>query len=200
MKIESKQNRIDTQDKQNVKNKFAKGFTLLELLVVVVIIGILAAIALPQYQKIIEKSKASQAFVLLKELAQEQEEYYISHGEYSKKFENLTADIKWQGTKGWQYALHTDTVSNDDWSLQLLFNHNAVAIQMMRIKGKYMGGGFVYYLFYSELKSATGKIICKEGVNLTYYPFEETKGSYCENIFHGTLIDDRWNTNLYVLN
>lgn len=41
-----------------------KGFTLIELLTVVVIVGILSSIALPQYQRAVEKSRAAEAVTM----------------------------------------------------------------------------------------------------------------------------------------
>ena len=49
-----------------------KGFTLLELMVSIIIIGILAAVAVPQYQKAVEKSRAAEALTLGKSIVEAQ--------------------------------------------------------------------------------------------------------------------------------
>ncbi len=56
------------------------GFTLVELMIVVAVIGVLAAIAIPQYDSYVRKSKRSEAKVALNSLAQLQESFYANNG------------------------------------------------------------------------------------------------------------------------
>jgi len=59
-----------------------KGFTLIELLVVVLIIGILSAIAVPQYNKTVAKARAAEGLSKINTLYQALEVYKLANDDY----------------------------------------------------------------------------------------------------------------------
>ena len=69
------------------------GFTLIELLVVVLIIGILAVVAVPQYKKAHEKTLLGKMFVSAKQLHQAQTEYLLANGTITYSLANLSVDF-----------------------------------------------------------------------------------------------------------
>ncbi|WP_428897962.1 prepilin-type N-terminal cleavage/methylation domain-containing protein [Parelusimicrobium proximum] len=75
-----------------------KGFTLIELSVVVVIIAVLAALAVPAYQKAAERSKTMEAVTILNKIRSEQEKTAsFNNGKYADTFSSLSPVI--QGKK-----------------------------------------------------------------------------------------------------
>jgi prepilin-type N-terminal cleavage/methylation domain-containing protein len=70
-----------------VRNR--KGFTLVELAVVIVIIGVLAAFGVPKFLKSVERSKAAEAFQYLASVRSAEERYIAKEGVYTSTITDL---------------------------------------------------------------------------------------------------------------
>ncbi len=68
-------------------------FTLIELLVVVLIVGILIAVALPQYNKAVENTQLMMMVQLIKPIAAAKQAHFLETEEYARKFEELSVTL-----------------------------------------------------------------------------------------------------------
>ena len=73
------------------KMRAEKGFTLIELLVVIAIIGILAAIAIPQFAAYRRRAYDSDAKAAVKNMATAQEAYFVDQDTYTSAYADLTS-------------------------------------------------------------------------------------------------------------
>ncbi len=155
-----------------IKNRV--GFTLIELLVVVLIIAILAAVALPQYQKAVWRSRNVQLKHLLVATAQAQQTYYLANDKYAKRLNELDISLPaWKSesvmSADGECQFRTSHVSDAARVTDNLFigiSENSNIIVGWR-SGPYKCGGFMWTV-------GTNKMMCVERQNA---PF--TQGDFC---------------------
>lgn len=92
-----------------------QGVTLLELMIVVVVVGILAAIAVPSYRQYTLRAQRSDATAALLRLAAAQEKFYLQNNTYATNAQLGTAPpggLGMAGTEHGWYALSVDAGAN----------------------------------------------------------------------------------------
>lgn len=88
-----------------------QGFTLIELLVVVLIIGILSAVALPQYNTAVERSRATEALTQMSAVQGAMERYHAQHERWPSNFNQLDIDIPVIDSEAGTYGGKNFTIS-----------------------------------------------------------------------------------------
>ncbi len=82
-----KSNRIVKTNKQPIKKSF--GFTLIEVMIVVVIVGILATVAYPSYTEHVTRSNRAEALRELVRIANLQEQFFVDSRSYTANLSQL---------------------------------------------------------------------------------------------------------------
>jgi type IV pilus assembly protein PilE len=92
------------------RNRHA-GFTLIEVMIVVVIIGILAAIALPQYSDYVRRARVSEALGLLAGMRPRMEQFFQDNRTFAGACDSGTVATKPASTKGFDFDCGTPTAT-----------------------------------------------------------------------------------------
>ncbi|MGL6001272.1 MAG: pilin [Plesiomonas sp.] len=74
-------------------NKMKQGFTLIELMIVVAVIGVLAAIAIPQYQNYVAKAEIGAALSTVASMKTNAEDYIASKGSFPTSAVSIGAPV-----------------------------------------------------------------------------------------------------------
>lgn len=100
-------------------------FTLIELLVVVLIIGILAGVALPQYQKAVTKTRYATLMHLTESIYEAEQVYHMANGTYGD-FDVLDVDIPHNSSSApTRRQINGDVFCTIELSTQYIYCHNS---------------------------------------------------------------------------
>lgn len=149
-----------------------QGLTLLELLVVIVIIGILAAISSSTFLNAVARAQESEAKVNVGALLRAQQTHYTEQGKFANTLNDLGLGIS-SLTKHYEYRTHRGGVNNLDQDGNSV-NVLAIAIAMPRtdVRG-YMGKT---WLDPFDEVATVKSVACEGGIRATYFMNNKT---YC---------------------
>lgn len=156
--------------------KDKKGFTLIEILVVVVIVAVLAAVSFPLYQKTIYRNRFSTLIPIAKAVANANEAYYMGANQYATNKNSLDLSVS-QDAKGVNIIL-----GNNEHSHYVLANRPDLPSNN-------------YIIYQQNSETFASEIHCEADKN------NDLANWLCENQLSGTLIEGSLtpNFNTYVL-
>ena len=165
-----------------MKNR--KGFTLIEMLVVVLIIGILAAVALPPYRRAVMRAKNREAMLGVRAIAQGIELYNLAKGPLPQVRSNdfSILDISVQESPNWQYMFFC----YDEYKSCLIMAENRKVIAEVQ-GGKEWAPGKKYHTLSLETNEQ-GHAEFPIEIEENYSTIEEDENGEERTIYHSTSV------------
>ena len=113
-----------------------KGITLIELLIVIVIVGILATVAIPSYRGYMERGRRADAKTALEQLRAAQEMFRAEKGSYSTDLVQLVSS----------WGVPTNPVGdyNLQWAAAFVLNANSFTAQALPVAPRQVGDGSLF--------------------------------------------------------
>ncbi|OIO32835.1 MAG: hypothetical protein AUJ70_04710 [Candidatus Omnitrophica bacterium CG1_02_40_15] len=123
-----------------------RGFTLLEVLIVVIIIGILAAIALPQYVTTLEKSKSAEAATNVGSIRSALDRYWYQNGAITTTISNLDID-------------NPNSVTNKLYTYTITDGGTTSTTRIYTVTATRTAGGNTYTVQWKQDSNVSGKLL-----------------------------------------
>ena len=159
-----------------------KGFTLTELLIAVVILGVLVSVAMPQYMRSVERSRATEAMSAIKSINDAIYVYYSDKEDCPERFTQLAVTLPDNSDESTPYIINTKYFSfqlNSGVGVNIP-GSNCEGVIAQRINS---GGKYNYYIWNPYRPGTTGKALALQCGSLdSESPLNAASQAVCESL------------------